>query len=488
MLLLVGASTTVLTYFLMGFVPPEFKSEAIISTGIIERRAIELERENPFRQQFQVSSQFSNFVTRLQSRTSIRQLSHRLLSHDLNALLANEKAFNTPDKEEWTYTAKEAKQLLKLLQSEAIAKPSKETEPRLQKVTAAFGYDFKTLSEQTNVYRDGSTDYLKIIFTGNSAAFAAYAVNAIAENFTQNYNSDRIAQEQLSVRFYTNLATDKKQEVDSLSALIASYKRNQKIIDLEELGSSLIAERKDLEMAREEERKNIEGLKKAVSTLDGYLKAEEFEFDSTAIASLLLREKVGERKEKEGNLLNEYDLQTPQNESLAVEFRSRGVVLNDQIKELVRERIRKEERLRKSKEVEDLFVRRIEAEIDLLLAEESVKSLNQALGQVEKRTLGFVTDETQLERLEGEKTIRTEEYLDIVSKKNEAGRIALSSAMPLSIIEYGEVPEKAEGSKAKIIAVLGGIVATGGVAVLLIFLALFNNFWIKKQEGNENIV
>ncbi|MEM9849978.1 MAG: hypothetical protein AAF847_18960, partial [Bacteroidota bacterium] len=166
---------------------------------------------------------------------------------------------------------------------------------------------------------------------------------------------------------------------------------------------------------------------------------------------------------------------------LLPEFQQRGSGLNNQIQQLVEERVAKEEKLQKSQELSDLFTKRLETEIELLLAEASVQSLNQAIGQVEQRALSFVTDETQLEKLQGEKTIRTEEYLDIVSRMNEAQRIALSSAMPLSIVEYGEVPEKPESSKAKIIALLGGIVATGGVALLLVFLALFNDFWTKKQ-------
>ncbi|MEM0994844.1 MAG: Wzz/FepE/Etk N-terminal domain-containing protein, partial [Bacteroidota bacterium] len=239
MLLLVGASTTVLTYFLMSFVPPEFKSETVITTGIIERKAIELERENPFRQQFQVSSQFSNFVTRLQSRTSIRRLAYDLLQHDLEALLANEAPFNLPDEEEWTFEPTAAKATLKLIADNDVqVKPNRAVEPKIRKVADAFGYDFKSLSEQLNVYRDGSTDYLKLIFTANSAELAVFAVNTLAENFVRYYNEDRVAQERFSVEFYADLAFDKKQEVDSLSTLIAQYKRNRRIIDLKESGSS----------------------------------------------------------------------------------------------------------------------------------------------------------------------------------------------------------------------------------------------------------
>ena len=62
LLLLVGIATAALTYFLAGLIPPSYKSEAIVRAGIIESRAIDLERDNPYEQQFQVSSQFENML------------------------------------------------------------------------------------------------------------------------------------------------------------------------------------------------------------------------------------------------------------------------------------------------------------------------------------------------------------------------------------------------------------------------------------------
>ncbi|MEL6943811.1 MAG: Wzz/FepE/Etk N-terminal domain-containing protein, partial [Bacteroidota bacterium] len=480
LLIAVAISTTALTYFLVKLLPPEFKSEAVISTGVVERWAIELERDNPFVQQFQVNSQFSNFTTRLQSRTSIRRLTYDLLRHDLSALLSGEMPFQELDEEEWKFEEQEAKEILSILEDENIhIHPSKEEEPRLRKVAKAFGYTFKNLSESFNIYREGNTDYLKVIGKADNAELSAFLVNTLSENFSKSYNNEKVLQENISVSFYMDLAKEKKRQVDSLGSIIAQYKRTHRIVDLAETGSSLIAERKDLEMAREEERKNIEGLRKAVGGLNDILQTEGFDISQEETDNLLLREEVSQLKEQKGDLLQQYNLQGRSNDDLQKEIRQKDQELDAQIEELVKERIEREDQAERNKELRDVYIRKIEAEIDLLIAEESVKSLNQALGVIEQRAVSFVTDETVLERLEGEKTIRTEEYLNIVTKMNEARRIALAAATPLSIIEYGEIPEKPESSKGKIIAVLGGIVATGAVALLLIFLNLFRDYWGK---------
>ncbi|MEM8523526.1 MAG: Wzz/FepE/Etk N-terminal domain-containing protein [Bacteroidota bacterium] len=482
LLIAVAIGTTALTYFLVKLLPPEFKSEAVISTGVVQRWAIELERDNPFVQQFQVNSQFSNFTTRLQSRTSIRHLTYDLLRHDLTALLNGGSPFQELNEEEWQFEEQKAGAILKILDDENIhINPGREDEPRLRKVAKAFGYTFKDLSERFNIYREGNTDYLKVIGKADHAEMSAFLVNTLSENFTKSYNNEKVLQENISVSFYLDLAKEKKRQVDSLGSLVSQYKRARRIVDLEETGSSLIAERKDLEVAREEERKNIKGLQKAVDGLNSVLKTEGFELHREETESLLLREKLGQLKEEKGDLLQRYNLQGRSNIDLQLEIQEKDVALDAQIKELAEDRIRRENRAERTKELSDIYRRKLEAEIDLILAEESVISLNEALGGIEQRAVSFVTDETVLERLEGEKVIRTEEYLNIVDKMNEARRIALAATTPLSIIEYGEIPEKPESSKGKIIAVLGGIVATGAVALLLIFLNLFRDYQEKEK-------
>lgn len=481
-LLVVAISATALTYFLASLMPPNYRSEAIISTGIIEPRTLDLERDNGYRQQFQVSSQFSNMVNRLESRTSMRTLTYDLLLHDLQALSNGQTPFQQPDEEKWSSDPKEVQSLMQQLKAaREEANVDRSSEPRLRKVAEAFGYTYKNLSEQSNVYREGTTDYLKLIFNAEQPEHTAFAVNAWAENFVMAYNEERLKQEQFSVTFYSDLARQKKHQIDSLSNIIAQYKRNRRIVDLEKTGTSLIAAQQDLELAREEERKKIEGLKKVVQTLDDYLEAEQVKIDEEELTSLLLRTEVSQLKDAKSELLDEYNLRGRSSEVLAQQLAEADRELNDQIKKIAAERVAKEDLPQRVGEVQDLYTKRIEAEVELLLTQESVKSLNQALSQVEQRTISFVTDESLLERLEGEKVIRTEEYLSLVDKMNEAQRIALSSALPLSIIEYGEVPDEPESSKTKIIALLGGIVATGMLAILFIILALVRDYWQPQQ-------
>jgi uncharacterized protein involved in exopolysaccharide biosynthesis len=475
LLLFVGVATAALTYFLAGFLPDAYRSEAIVKAGIIESRAIDLERDNPYVQQFQVSSQFENMITRLNSRTSMRQLSYDLLQHDLKAMNATGIPFQQA--EEVDIPAPERATYLQLIaQAKKQKTANRSIEPKLRQLAENFGYDHDELMEQSNAYRDGSTDYLKLMFTTPSAELSAFAVNSWAENFVNNYNNERLSQEQLSVNFYSDLARTKKVQVDSLNSLIEQYKRTRRIVDLKEAGSSLIAAQRDLELAREEERKRIEGLKKVVTTLDSYLADEQLQIEEEEMASLLLREEVSGIKDTKGDLVDRFNLKGRNDRELALEIAATDAALDAQIEKIAAERVAKENLPSKVEEAKELYAKRIEAEIDLLLTQESVRSLDQALAKVEQRTVSFVADESLLERLEGEKIISTEEYLNVVNKMNEAKRIALSSAQPLAIVEYGEVPEEPEDDKRLILALLGGVLATGLAMVLVLGVRLIRDY------------
>lgn len=468
--------TTLLTYFLLRLIAPNYKSEAIIQTSITERKKIDLEREGPFMQQFQVKTLFSNLITRITSRTSLKKLSYQLLLHDLEALIKDEMPFRKPNEEKWRFDLQEAKNIITLIHQElAEETTSKEAEPKIRQIIHAFGYDYKDILEQLNVVRDGETDYLLIAATTENPHYSAFLVNTLCENFVQQYNQEYVEAESTSVQFYSNLARQKKLGIDSINQKISRYKQDFRILDLKEESGFLIAEKKDLELAKEEEKKNIEGLKKAIKKYDEYLDGQNFSLSRADAGTLLLRSEVAGLKSEKAKLQEQYNLTGRYDDDIQREIQKTDKKLDEQLIKLATERLQRVEKDNKDENLKTIFFKRLDTEVDLLISEESVKSIENALNRLENQTVGFVENEAVLQNLEGEKDILLGEYLDVVNKLNEATRIALSSSTPLRVVEYGEIAEKAESSKAIIITALAAITAGGAVALLLIFLSLLDN-------------
>lgn len=474
-LLATAIAATALTFLLLRLMPPTYIAEGVVGTGIIERKAIDLENDNPFVQQYQVRSQFSNYINRMRSRTSMRRLSYHLLAHDLEAIKSGKAPFSDYNEDDWQYAETEANDLIRLLRDSAsYASANREQEPRIRKVADAFGYDYETLTERLNVMRDGDTDYLKLKFSSSKPEYSKFAVNTLAEDFIQMFQEDRIAEENGTVRFYDKLVKEKKEKLDSLSTAITAFKQNNEIIDIEEQYSSLIGEIRDLEFARDEEQKTIEGLRKGIANLDKYLGDNEISFSRADANDLLLREDVARLKQEKSDLQERYNLEGRIFEETKEELDSKDAELDVQLRKLAEERLQKLNKDAEDADLKDLMFKRIDAELDMLVAEESVNSLNNAIARVKQRGKGSVASGQALEELEGEKLIVTEEYLSNVAKRDEATRKALASGTPLQIIEYAELPEKPESSKALIISALAGIIASGAVGLLLLFLSLMD--------------
>ncbi|NJL74549.1 MAG: hypothetical protein HC892_05410 [Saprospiraceae bacterium] len=387
LLLLIAATTTIFTYFAMKFLPPQYLSEAIVATGIVERRGIDLEQENVFIQQFQINSQFSNLRNRILSRSNLRMLSYRILEHDLTAMSQGKPPFRTPDEEVWAFNTSDATTALQLLSDHLrLNNPSQTEEPLLRSIATAFRYDFESLSENLVAQRDGDTDYFKIQFSSENPLLSAFVVNKLCEDFVAIYNTERAEGENTAINFYTTLAQEKKQEIDSLTLAISKYKQNKQIVNLEEEGSFLIAEKKDLQLARAEEQKNIQALEKAIINLDKYLQDKNLSFSKQDAQSILLREEVAKLKEEKGALLEQYDLGGRLDESLQSEIRKTDEILDVQLVKLAEERVAKLNKEKKDQELKEILFKRIDAEIDLIVAQESVSAIDNALKKAGTRS------------------------------------------------------------------------------------------------------
>lgn len=189
----------------------------------------------------------------------------------------------------------------------------------------------------------------------------------------------------------------------------------------------------------------------------------------------MLRSEVAGLKSEKAKLQEQYNLTGRYDDDIQREIQKTDKKLDEQLIKLATERLQRVEKDNKDENLKTIFFKRLDTEVDLLISEESVKSIENALNRLENQTVGFVENEAVLQNLEGEKDILLGEYLDVVNKLNEATRIALSSSTPLRVVEYGEIAEKAESSKAIIITALAAITAGGAVALLLIFLSLLDN-------------
>lgn len=481
LLALASVAAAALAFFLVSLLPPTYKAETIIGTGIINKKGIDLERENPFLQQYQVNSQFNNLIKRMESRSNMRQLTYHLLLHDLQAIKNGGTPFRQP-KDELVLDKTAADELLSKLKQRQDSLTvygllTQQEEETLKELAESFKYDFENLDKNTTVRRIEDTDYIQVEFDSENPELSAFAANTLSREFIRYYKTERVQEENYTIQFYDTLVTEKKNEIDAVIRQESDYKLNNGIVNLDEQSLAIISQIKELEVALETERKAIDGYKQAIARLNEDIKWEDtLKFREYAQSALLREEFNTMRQEKMAMLDNFTEKGTPTEYSQDADIRDKIQQKNNQIRSRISDLADDFIRNNADNDVaEQILLLRINNEVNLLLAKESVQSYQKAVDELKNRASSFVTDEAFLTNIQTQKDILTQEYLDLVNKYNEARRLALLSTSPLQIVEAAEVPDEPESSKAIFIAAFAAFAMCMMVVVLLVFLGLLDN-------------
>lgn len=486
MLIFVSLSAVFLTFFLVGLLKPTFKSNAILATGITVRKNIKLNNEDPFVQKYEIVSAFSNLMTTMTSRTSLRLLSYRLLLHDLSDSIAVKPfralepfpEYSVSDEAKETFVAfllvhRDSLWAIQLDQSQNAV---------FNQLVKAMGYDYESLKENLNIYRMEETDYLKVEFKSEDPRLCEFAVNQFCHEFLK-YNFQRVNQDEgEAVNFYRQLSIDKRKQLNRLDNELNALKEAKKIVNLEEQTRAIVGQLNELEVAKEESRKLIPGLRKTIVLLDNYLTEYGLKSDALASQIKLINEglvdvvdeikaiKVGALDEEVESLIERggYTPSSTVNLS-APEESARDVLIDQFIKQLRNNQVDLDETL------VSILGQRIQAEVDLALAEEGVKSLESKIESLKLGSMDLISVEAQINILEGQREMALQEYLQVSGRLNDAEVIAQSSLYPITFFEYAQVPEEPEPSKRLLYSAFAGAGAGGVFTVVLFLLILFDN-------------
>lgn len=473
----------VLTYYLVGLNPPSYKSKAIVETGIINKPSLDLKQENIYVQQFIIDSGFSILIQRFLNRTSMKVLTYRLLLHDLAAKQDDESPFRNPDlvdeEEQPLFSEEEIAEVTAMLISRKdsilIANFSPKEEAVIKRLAGAYGYDRESISKKLEVKRVNDTDYVSVEFEAENPELCSFVVNTLCEEFIEYQRIQLSQKEDNAVTFYEQLAKSKKDELDKINLDISKYKRNRAIVDLTEQSKITISQIKELELAREEENKKINGLNKAIENIDRYLDKDKLTTSTDYASSIYLNEDTRKLNEKIGELNDQYISTGRKNEGLAKQIASLRDEMKGKVKALANKRSRSEREGKDATDPESLLGRKIDNEVELVLAEESVKSVDTEIRRLRGKASSYVSAEAYLENLEGEKEIALNEYLLYKEKLDESRRMAQGLDTPLNILEKGQVPDKPQPSLRAVISVFAGVAAVSLAVLLIFFLTVFDN-------------
>src|SRR5690606_22739033 len=156
---------------------------------------------------YKLTQQFGNLLEMMRSKKRMTALSYLLILHDLEN---PEEAFREYPEEVKNFTFEQKNKLIteyrKRAEANALISVADNGEIKVFDILNAFGYDDASLSRGLDIYRNGESDFIKVVFTSESSRLSTYVVNTLSESF---------------IRYYTNLiTTSQRQSIASLDTIL----------------------------------------------------------------------------------------------------------------------------------------------------------------------------------------------------------------------------------------------------------------------------
>ncbi len=474
-----------LAYYLISLKPPVYKSEAIISTGVIDYTGINSGKDNPFIQQLQVDMRFNNLTEYMTSRRCVNLLTFHLLNHDLQP----EDFGDGPFRPNVKFNELEKGDLIELNQLlttklEAL-KPefeNSEDEYYFNKIAKRFEYDYEVLKEDhLRIQRTGATDYVTISFESEKAELSAFAASKFSQVFIDYYESKRTSENEETLKYLGETAKAKKAILTAKQNELKKYESNEGLVDLESQREATVNQIKDLEQLRNIAQSTINASEKTIKDLEALMDKnapmlpKTVPGDSDNTATLLVNKKILNLRSRVAEIRN--NIIDGVGNKRQNESRLRSVKKELDKEMIALAQLKKEEILEKD-EVEDntianeLFQQHLNAKIELTNAQEEITIIENKLKDLGIRSKSYVSNQAYTLNLEREIEVAKKDYERVVNELEEERLETSGDDNPLTIIEHAQLPEEAESDKKLLFTAFSGVVGAS-MATFFIFLLSF---------------
>lgn len=476
-ILLLSIIAGIVTFMLATEKTVRYKSTAKIATGIIGY--IEhTEEGNLFVQEFEITNRFNNLMEMMKSRNSINMMLSHLVLHDLTQT----NPFHDIKEVKTIYTAEQLSTITAALQNSIDltkqASPAADTlwlhyERDFKAIAKLLKYDAETLINDLKVERITNTDYLKIDFISDNPDLSAYAISSFGNSFIQYYATIVNRSTNESIALLSQMVATKRAELDGKMNGLKQFKLNNEVADLDQQTKTTLNQISSLEVAREEAKKKIPAYEKMLRTFDNYTTENQQSFSQIQNNN----QRIRELRDRISQLNN--DFITTGNPATKKQIDGLRNQLDQEVRATANESV--SGKMPTTKDIatkgSDLWEKKINAEVELELARESVQSVDKEIDRLKGNISHYVEKEANISSIDREIAMLSEEYLSLSEKLNAAEMGAKSSHRnsSLQIIESARPPDKPEPSQRTILAGFAGATTFTLCMLFVLILAYIDN-------------
>ena len=282
-----------------------------------------------------------------------------------------------------------------------------------------------------------------------------------------------------AILLFSELAKQKKKELDEKVDELKTFKMQNGIINIYEQTKSLVDQVSSLELRREDWNKQIPSFRNAITLIDSKFSDKQklyYEVDSRPYNERIssLKDNIKSLTDK---LITSGFTDQRLKDSIAIlrkDLEKQIIISSDAFL------------LDPNAPKQELVNRRVAYEIDLEIAEHSVRSMDRELNRLHGIVTNYAPIEASISAYEREITVAADVYLLVLNKLNLARFDNIGLGGDLKQTEYGEPARKPEPSKKMMMILLSGFLSFI-LCVVVIFVLEYLDLTIKTPKQLEKL-
>ncbi len=460
--------TLVVTFLLIKDLPNEYKSQARISTGLLDPSR-QISQNSVYYSAadlaIKTNQQFTNIMDIMMMPKNMSILSYRLILHDLRN---PETPFRKWSDELRALDLKKRQQVISAFEERLAIKqvltPFSNDKFALYDLVLSMKYDEKSLKRKLGIYHEENSDFVNIEFTSENTQLSVFVVNTLSADFVDNYGLDQIENKNRSILVLDSLLKTKEAIMNSRNEDLKNYKIKNRILNLDKQSQIAYQQIADLDNKKSQAMVELKALQAALNNLnvqlnstkqDKLLGAETIQ-DNQAIVSIRAKLKLAENAYIDNGFLAKDKRRVDSIQDLlnAQLSKTSDNYVNDPL-------IAKQ----------SLIQRRISIGIDLDKTKASINDINNELAKLNANFSTMVPFDAGVQNYERNADVATREYLDLLNRYNQTN-LDKNIGLRLQLEQMG-VPTAPEPSKKVFflaISLLASLVLCFGLLLLFSFI------------------
>jgi uncharacterized protein involved in exopolysaccharide biosynthesis/Mrp family chromosome partitioning ATPase len=420
----------------------------------------------------QVNQEFGNIIQTMTLKKVLNQISYQLALHDLST----EKPFRETGNSLTHLSPGEKRQAIEIITNKYNNREELSLnnlqENKLHRLLISAKYDSESLLPDLLILRVINSDFIDLTYAAEEPLLSAFVLNTLCKETIAYYTATVSDNNRKSVEFLDSLLQRKQAVLQEKTAYLRDYKIRNGILDVNDQASTLISQIADFETKKQDAQKNISSYRGALKNIDSRFNPNDRKFFESSVANL-----------NQDILVTRGRLATINNEYIKSGFDPRYKAKADSLQSVLSYQLNKVNdnySYNPTSSKQELVAQKLNLEVSLELARNSVSSLGSELSRLNSRLYSLVPYQAAIKRTQDEIDLATTEYTEL-SKKYEQARMDASFTVKLRQVEAAS-PGTPKPSKKMMLVILSGII-TFGFCIMVLFVLFFLDNSI--NDGNE---